>query len=92
VFSVTARKCWDIISNSATALFFQNNYLLKKKWVQVLPVHIMKSYTGSGVITAIILNPLNAELNPICHLLALLGAHLILHVNRIRVNLGTRAR
>jgi len=31
------------------------------------------------------LNPLNAELNPICHLLALLGAHLILHVSRIRV-------
>jgi hypothetical protein len=32
------------------------------------------------------LNPLNAELNPICHLLALLGAHHILHVGRIRVN------
>jgi len=32
-------------------------------------------------------NPLNAELNPICHLLALLGAHHILHVNRIRVNI-----
>jgi hypothetical protein len=32
------------------------------------------------------LNPLNAELNFICHLLALLGAHHILHVSRIRVN------
>ena len=32
------------------------------------------------------INPLNAELNPICHLLALLGAHHILHVSRIRVN------
>jgi hypothetical protein len=30
-------------------------------------------------------NPLNAELNPICHLLALLGSHPILHVNRIKV-------
>ena len=30
-------------------------------------------------------NPLNAELNPICHLLALLGAHPILHVSGIRV-------
>jgi hypothetical protein len=29
-------------------------------------------------------NPLNAELNPICHLLALL-AHPIFHVSRIRV-------
>jgi hypothetical protein len=31
------------------------------------------------------LNPLNTELNPICHLLALLGAHPILHFCRIRV-------
>ena len=30
-------------------------------------------------------NPLNAVLNPICHLFALLGAHPILHVGRIRV-------
>jgi len=32
------------------------------------------------------INTLNAELNPICHLLALLGAHHILHVGGIRVN------
>jgi len=31
------------------------------------------------------INSLNADLNPICHLLALLGAHHILHVSRIRV-------
>jgi len=29
---------------------------------------------------------LNTELNPICHLLALLGTHPILPVSRIRVN------
>jgi len=29
-------------------------------------------------------NPLNAELNPICHLLALLGAHYIFHVSGLR--------
>jgi len=49
----------------------------------------------SRIITSIVLesyaskhrciNPLNAELNPICHLLALLGAHHILHVSGIRV-------
>jgi hypothetical protein len=33
-------------------------------------------------------NPLNAELNPICHLLALLGSHPILHVSRIRVKIS----
>jgi hypothetical protein len=31
-------------------------------------------------------NSLNAELNPICHLLTLLGTHRILHVSRIRIN------
>jgi len=33
-----------------------------------------------------LINPLNTKLNPICHLLALLGAHPILHISRIRVN------
>jgi hypothetical protein len=32
-------------------------------------------------------NALNAELIPICHLLALLGAHPILHISRIRVKI-----
>jgi hypothetical protein len=31
----------------------------------------------------LLLNPLNAELNPICHLLTLLGTHHILHVSRM---------
>ena len=31
------------------------------------------------------INPLNAELNPICYLLALLGSHHFLHVSKIRV-------
>ena len=34
-------------------------------------------------------NPLNPELNPICYLLALLGAHHFLHASRIRVKLLT---
>jgi len=37
-------------------------------------------------------NPLNAELNPICYLLALLGAHHFLHVSRITVKLLTLRR
>ena len=35
------------------------------------------------------INPLNPELNPICYLLALLGAHHFIHVSRIRVKLLT---
>jgi len=38
------------------------------------------------------LNPLNPELNPICYLLALLGAHHFLHFSRIRVKLLTLRR
>ena len=32
------------------------------------------------------ISPLNAKLNTICHFLALLGAHHILHVSRIGLN------
>ena len=40
---------------------------------------------SEGLYILFYFNPLNAELNPICHLLALLGAHHILHISRIRV-------
>jgi hypothetical protein len=46
-------------------------------------------YTGLHVECSLFLsdfNPLNAELNPIRHLLALVGARHIVHVSRIRVN------
>jgi hypothetical protein len=33
-----------------------------------------------------IFNSLNAQLNPTCHLVALLGAHHIFHVSGLRVN------
>ena len=36
------------------------------------------------------INPLNAELNPICHLLALLGGATIVVVSRLRVKVGKR--
>jgi hypothetical protein len=39
-----------------------------------------------GVTLTIIINSLNAELNPIRHLLALAGAHHFVDVSRIRVN------
>ena len=38
------------------------------------------------------INPLKPELNPICYLLTLLGAHHFLHVSRIRVKLLTFRR
>jgi len=56
----------------------------------MVTVQAVKGTDGGGVVTARgiidphIFNPLNAELNPICYLLALL-AHHFLHVSRIRV-------
>ena len=52
------------------------------------------SYDGTEISYVVLvpsfdyINPLNAELNPICHLLALLGAHHILHFSGIRVKRG----
>jgi len=43
-------------------------------------------------ILLIVFNPLNAELNPICHLLTLLGGHHILHVSGLRVNICKQDR
>jgi hypothetical protein len=38
------------------------------------------------------INPLNAELNPVCHLLALLGVHHVFHVSGLRVKIHLRER
>jgi len=47
----------------------------------------MEHLEGSGMpvlyIGRKVLNPLNAKLNPICHLLVLLGARPILHISRL---------
>ena len=61
----------------------QNESLHEDRIGQVVPnSQGSQYYAGNYSIT---LNPLNAELNPICHLLALLGVHHFLHVSRIRV-------
>ena len=60
-------------------------------FVLKIEIHICKLHFSlylkfvNGMINGISINPLNAELNPICYLLALLGAHHFLHVSRIRV-------
>ena len=43
--------------------------------------HQRSKHRSSGLF----INPLNAELNPICHLLALAGAHHFVHVSRLSV-------
>ena len=51
-------------------------------------LHPLAALPGSKGPTVPI-NPLNPELNPICYLLALLGAHHFLHVSRIKIKLLT---
>jgi hypothetical protein len=48
---------------------------------------VLESHSLKHLFVLAHINPLNTELNPICHLLALLGAHHILHVGRIRVKI-----
>jgi len=45
-----------------------------------------KNFEQENILNSRYFNPLIAELNPICHLLALLGAHHIFHVSGLRVN------
>jgi hypothetical protein len=49
------------------------------------PMNIKKRMWIVNQIKSPKINPLNTQLNPICHFLALLGAHHIPHVGRIRV-------
>ena len=61
----------------------------------VIPVSARNILYSSGCVVwdiESVFNPLNPELNPICYLLALLGAHHSLHVSRIRVKLLTFRR
>jgi hypothetical protein len=60
---------------------------IPSKFHATLVIYLQYTFTGThSTVTQYVINPLNAELNPICHLLALLGAHHIFHVSRIRVN------
>jgi hypothetical protein len=64
-------------TNSAEYFDQLSEYKLKKKRLCLSKQQARKSSV----------NPLNAELNPIYHFLALLGAHPILHVSGVRVKL-----
>jgi len=62
-------------------IFFKREY--NRKCRTGFVVHRSNVSTFEGVYC---INPINPELNPICHFLALLGAHHILHVGRIKIN------
>ena len=78
--SVTAEKFIQFfVNNQPDAQFLLPVYIYSNSLhVSSTPVLIIRRINC--------INTLNSELNPICHLLALLRAHHILHVSRIRVN------
>ena len=63
---------------------FALEYAIRR--VQVNQDNLKLNCTHQLLVYADDVNPLNAELNPTCHLLALLGAHPVLHISRIKVN------
>jgi len=62
-------------------LFVFGSHVLHSRDLQFFSYNFASYFVWSFVS----FNPLNAELNPICYLLALLGAHHFLLVSRIRV-------
>jgi len=64
------------------AVVFMWSYL---SWL--LNLSLIFSYYSYIADHGTMVNPLNAELNPICHLLALLGGATIVVVSRLRVNI-----
>jgi hypothetical protein len=71
------------LSDSWTSTW-ANLLFIPRVWVQLHPTLLTLAYCE--------INPLNAKLNLICHLLALLGAHHIIHVSRIKVKNEGRAK
>ena len=74
--SLRPRGHWDRLFDK---LFLK--YLLSPFSIIPQILHVLQTL----IYNLRVVNPLNAELNPICYLLALLGPHHFLHVGRIRV-------
>ena len=84
--SCTAHPCSAAVTNCSA-----NQKLLLSTETIFAPstLHGRSLYFRFNVPTNSRLNPLKPELNPICYLLALLGAYHFLHVSRTRVKLLT---
>ena len=69
--------------------FIVRNMLWAYKLKYVIFICRPETHHEKNAVINFKLNPLNPELNPICYLLALLGAYHFHHVSRIRVKLLT---
>jgi len=94
-FVLKLPSLWQILASNAQKFVHVFSYRLEHKLERVdtlLKIAIIKTHDNScsGFRVSCVMtdeqggfNPLNAELNPICHLLVLLGAHHVLHISRI---------
>ena len=73
-----------LLTHSVSTLFLQGIVCPGYVLVSLHSKYLVNCIYGNHAHVFPSYNPLNAELNPICHLLALLVHH-ILHVSRIRV-------
>jgi len=80
--------CLDLRTFSALS---HKQDFLKKKQTNIIE-HKMRVLIRSTTFVLNTFNPLNAQLNPIFHLLALLVVHNILYISMIRVNPKNSAR
>jgi len=83
-------KCYLIVTNRLSVGEMDCLYLVVCFWSRRLIPFSKKLEVSTDILKIFEnppweINPLNAELNPICRLLALLEAHRILHVSMIRV-------
>jgi hypothetical protein len=62
-----------------------NQFRVPGKWLAPDLPESNCCFSRGGSLFHSVINPLNPELNPICHLLPSLGTHHFLHVSRIRV-------
>ena len=83
VFNVLTSSLYPSIFICRPFCYLYSTVMVRYVMVQVLRLSTHLQHCSINVFT--VLNPLNAELNPICHLLALLGVHHFLHLSRIRV-------
>ena len=76
---VTSEKCYSIFVFQPSQYIYSHTRRANSK-------NKRNRFRNSDVYIYIYINPLNVELNPIRHLLALVGARHIVHFSRVRVN------